>query len=612
VKVLIVEWAKLSVNILAFAVLFLLLFFHLSAFASVEAEKSPNDVYRQVQFLTDDVRTLQKSNKINLPWPHVEIESGREARHVFQKGLEILGKINRYRINIIKTGGIAIPRFAGRDITPNEVYSLIVRLRQELAILVRGGNAENKAEIVINKTSNHVYTSLAEISIALGRTLGLRGITPSEVYTSSLQVLELVQFLRRSQNLPMNIPKPIRTKGRLPNHALKAVNVLLSKIKLSEQNLWMKQLKYQGVPRRVITLSDVYDAMCVVVAELRSIQFRLGLEREFPILKIHSGMTPDDVIQNTIWAAELLPQFELGRPLNQYDRSALKKTPNHVFFITKYILKKLRYYRRLRGIQVPPRKTRLIRNLKPQHVYGKALEVMEKINLLRRRQNLGAITVPRYPIRKITPLEVFDLSLRLDSELSIIYRQEEDEYIKQWVMDVAVDEYENKQPSDVFLNMQQISNLMDTILGSEGFTPNDVYREALTVKLDLDIIARYLGGTTSKKNSDVLVINAGIEPRDVFEYAKKLLDLMVIAKRRAGMFDVRNISVLAGENVTPSEVYNQVRLIETELTELKVFLGISTLPELIPPQKDKTPANVMNVLKNIEALLRSILHIGRI
>ncbi|MCG8426580.1 MAG: hypothetical protein MI754_04390 [Chromatiales bacterium] len=579
---------------------------------AVAAEKTPNDVYTQVQLLIDDVRQLREENQITSEWPHVEVEAGREPRHVFQKALEILNKINRYRTNIAKTGAITVPRFPGRDITPNEVFSVVARLHQEFALLLDGKHrditeAQTARKPVNNKTPSHVYAALSEVSIAMEETLGLRGITPSEVYTRSLQVTELARFLRRSQGLPMDIPKPPRTQGKLPNHALKSVHQLLGKIQNIERNLWMKPLTLPNQPRRVITPSDVYDAMGVTMAELQSIQFRLGLERQFPDPTLQEGKTPDDVIQNTTWATQLLPNFDLGQPLQQYDRSALKKTPNQVFSISEHILNRLIQYRRLRGIQVPPRKALLIPGLKPQHVYSKGLEIIEKVDLLRRQQNLGPLTVPSAPQHAITPSEVFDLALRLDDELALIHRLEGAD-AELWVTASQVNEYENKQPSDVFLVMQRISNLLDTILGSEGYTPNYVYREVLATQWNIQIIAEALGETIPPETWLKPAIKPSTEPQDILRKTQELADLIAAAKRRAGMFGGRNIALATGERVTLSDVFNQVRLIETELNEFKVFLGITKTVQRVPFQKGKTPADILQALEGIANALNTLLH----
>jgi hypothetical protein len=137
--------------------------------AALIAEKTPSDVYVQVQLLSQDVRALRIKNKISTSWPEIAPEQGREPRHVFQKTLEILDKINRYRINVSYTGGITVPRFSGRDITPNEVYSVVIRLRQELALLVGQDNqfvSSMKAPTSynVNITSDDVYAALSEIS----------------------------------------------------------------------------------------------------------------------------------------------------------------------------------------------------------------------------------------------------------------------------------------------------------------------------------------------------------------------------------------------------------------------------------------------------------------
>ncbi len=584
-----------------------------SLLAAITAEKSPNDVYVEVQLLVDDLRDLRKQNKITTPWPRVKVESGRKPRHVFQKALEVLGEINSYRLNIAKTGGITVPRFPGRDITPNEVFSVVVRLRQELALLLKKdkvGKIKKKPSLLSNKTSNHVYAALSEVSIAIEETLGLRGVTPSEVYTRSLQVIRLVQFLRRSQSLTQNVPVPELTQGKLSNHALASVYKLLEKIRQVEKNLWMVPLKKRVLPRRVITPSDVFDEMGVAIAELQSIQFRLGLERDFPEPEPQEGKTPDDVIQNTRWAAALLPSFELNQPLQQYNRMALLKTPNHVFSISEHILKKLKQYRRLRGIQVIPRKANKITGMQPRHVYSKTLEILEKVSVLRERQGLGEMAVPQYPLRTITPSEVYDLTLRLDNELELIFKQEAMDTVLWNKIVNQVGEYEDKQPSDVYRNMQQILYLLDVILGSEGSTPNDVYREVLTIKQDIELIAKSLGEKIPVNLWSDIKLKPQTQPREVLLKAAEVLDLIFQAKRRAGMFGLHRIKLYAGDIITPTDVFKQVRLIETELTELKVFIGIDVMPEPVPRQQNKTPADVLRVLEGIITSLKIILHQG--
>ncbi len=594
-----------------YVVVFLLYtLFALTAHGAVVAEKTPNDVYGQVQLLADRVKQLRTLNNISTPWPEVSPEEGREPRHVLQKALEILGKINQFRVNILKTGEISVPRFPGRDITPNEVYSAVVRLRRELDLLIpitRPNEEEREAAVFLGKTPSDVYAALSEVSLSLDETLGLRGFTPSDVYVQSVRILDLVTFLRKTQNLPMDVPKPPRTSGRLPNHALAAVYGLLQEIHKAEKNLWIKPVTVPKVPRRVITPGDVFDATNVVLAELQRIKYRLGLERDFKDPRPEPGKTPDDVIQNIEWASRLLPDFALELPLRQFDRKSLKKTPNHVYSVTEHILSRLREYRRRRGIQGPPRRAEIIYGLQPQHVYEKGLEILEKVDVLRRSYGLGPIAVQRYPLRVITPSEVFDLALRLDEELDILFRQG-GMPSDLWLTASKVAEFDDKTPSDVFLNMRRISLLLDTVLGSEGFTPSHVFREAVSVRDNIKIIARALGEPCNGMSDENDILRPEIQPRDVYFKARQVMRLVLEAKRRAGMFGVRDISIPPGKPVTPTDVFNQVRIIDAELTELKVFLGISSAAERPAFQEGKIPAQVFKVLEQAEEILRIILH----
>lgn len=597
--------------ILAWGLFMVFTFWPVSYVSAFATDRSPSDVYLEVQHLAGAVRKLQSVQGITKPWPHVVVEPGHEPRHVFQKALEILNKINRYRVKLVETGAITIPRFPGRDITPDEVYGVVVRLHQELDLLVGASLEEEKAvqqkppELV---TPSHVYAALSEVSIALEATLGLRSIGPSEVYLRSLQVVELASFLRRSQGLSSANPKPPKTEGKLPNHALGAVHQLLSNIQAAENNLWIKPLVVPKLARRVINPSDVYDAMGIALAELQRIQYRLGLEREFKMPSLVTGKTPDDVIQNTLWAAALLPSFELGKPLQQYDRTTLKKTFNQAYSVTEHTLNRLTQYRHLRGIRTQMPKAQLIGALKPRHVYRKVLANMEKVDLLRRRLDIGAISVPRYPRNSITESEVFDVVLRLDQELGLVHQLEGND-VELWGITHATEVYEGKSASDVFYNLQCISNLLDSIIGPEGFAVDDIYRMASSIKQDVVMIANQLdialpeiifvlGTTKMETQQSNLVSIAGV-----------ILDLIGKTKKRAGMFDGFATVNLVKSPASLPGLYNQVRRMKSELTEIKVFLGIDSELQHFSIDQSRNLGHVLQLLEGVRDGLMAILRL---
>jgi hypothetical protein len=416
-----------------------------------------------------------------------------------------------------------------------------------------------------------------------------------------------IKMGQNMQNLGMSIDEPVKTKGKLPNHALKSVHNFLKKIHKAEQNLWMKPVEILDIPRRVIKPGDVYDSMGVVLAELQRIQYRLGLERHFPEVNVVDIKTADDVVFNTIYAQYLLPDFSMERDLQQYDRVSLIKTPNHVYSISEHILKELNHYRKEKGIRVKPRSVPKIKGLKPQHVYSKVLESLEKINVLRVKTGLDVSAVPDFPLRKITPQEVFEIVLLIDEQLEIIYRHVGVSSFY-WVNHIDEKDYIDKTPSDVYHNVWKISELLDTILGANSFTPNEVFQKASDISNDVDMIFNQISTTSKAKTQTKLKVTSRIELKDVFEKSNNVLDLVLKAQRRAGMFDVEYIAFPTGLSIKPSDVYNQVRIIEAELAELKVFLGITLQAVKKGKVNNKKPEDVYKILFEVENTLNSLLH----
>ena len=579
-----------------------------SGYAAVIPDKTPDDVYHNAMILKAKVKFIQQQNGIEKPWPVLPVQQGKEPHHVLEKALEILAKINRYRLNK-NMGEISTSHYPGRYITPNEVYAMVVRLVDEVELLLSppysarlqptsSSQLGKQEQHIPNKTPSDVYQVLWEISRALDPASGVRGFNPSDVYALSQHVVELVTFLRRSQNLPMNIPKPPLTEGRHPNHALAAVYRLQKKISQAERGLWMKPIEVPEVPRRVITPSEVYDALETVLAELQHIKFRLGLERNFETPPVVPGKTPDDVIQNVEWATQIMPVFPPNRTIVQFSQASLVKTPSHVFAVTKDILKKLQRYRRARGIQAIPRTPPFIRNLKPKHVYQKGLECLDKVNRLRQQIGIGLTSVPSYPVRAITPNEVYDLALRLDEELNIIFRQF-GMSSQLFYTSLETETFNDKTPSSVYYNMWLISLQLDTVLGFEGFLPNDVYHEAQKVLADIQTIATYRNHRDEVKFPP---LRYGIEPR-----SGELLKQVQKAQKRTGLLDTHQIVIPVAGIITPSEVFNKVRLIHAELITLKAHLGITTVSAQLPEVKDKTPADVYQVLEYAQLILESVL-----
>ncbi|MCP5007193.1 MAG: hypothetical protein GY941_25110 [Planctomycetes bacterium] len=260
-----------------------LLFIFITSASHVEAisSKTPQDVYFVLQRVKAEVVLLRERARLEEPWPEIEITTKHYPRHVFQKCYETMEKVNRLRW-LKKMGTITIPFYPLREITPNEVYDVSVRLLGELRIITANVDSSLHITCVSGNeeiTYNTNYKALSEISMAMDSMLGLSGYTMSGIHAMSERVVSNARFIRASQNLPRNeaVPDFDMTTLRHPNHVLREACVLLEKIREVEINLWMSPCDVPNVPRRSIEPNEVYETVLYLFGELQSIKYRLGI-----------------------------------------------------------------------------------------------------------------------------------------------------------------------------------------------------------------------------------------------------------------------------------------------------------------------------------------------
>ncbi len=579
---------------------------HPRSVRAVPLSARPADVYARLLQAKQEVELLRRQARVRQAWPRVSKQPDRYPRHVLQKCYEVLEKINRLR-SIEGMGPITIPQYPTRRITPDEVLTAAKRMLAELRLLTRGQEYDSPSSPppVPSRTVGYGdnYAMLQEISLALDPVMGVRGFSPDDVYAQSIRVLNNARFLRMSQNLSPDVHPPPRGRGGRSNHALMASVSLLGKIARAEHNLWMKPCRVPQVPRRRIEPNEVYDSLQIVLAELQRIKYRLGLERHFPIPVVERGKTPDDVIRNLKWAKALLPEFSLKRPLIQYDPASLSKTPDDVFRVAKQINRSLVRYRRLRGIRVVPRAIIPMPGRQPKHVYQKTLECLWKVNRLRKQLGMGPTAMPEFPLRRITPNEVYDLAVRLRAELGLIEQKTEGRSTPP--RPKPVDQLiRGKTPSDVYHLMWRNLTLLDTVIGPQGYTPNDVYRQSQRIIAEFKILRRHL---QVDKPVAMPPFKLGKEPRNVLKLTQKILRLLRRIQKRAGMSVVATVPEEATSKVTPNEVFNEVGIILAELVALKVHLGITRSAPDFPLPNDKTPSHVYRNMEYARRLLATIL-----
>ncbi|WP_457639564.1 hypothetical protein [Persephonella sp.] len=568
--------------------------------------KTPSDVYSYAMLLKAKVEYLRKQAGITSPFPQVPPQKNKYPRHVIQKALEILSKINLYRISK-GYGEIFIPPYPARDITPSDVYEMVKRLDSEVTPFIKDKKflKSLKFKKYTGKTPNDVYRLLWSISLAFDSLLGIHGYTPTDVYALSEKLVQTVKFLRESQNIYTPVEKPEKKEGLHPNHALYASYDFLKKVRKAEINLWIEPTEVPEKPHRVITPTDVYDSLQYNIAELQRIKYRLGLERYFKLKPVKGSKTPSDVVQNIEYAIRLMPEFNFDKKIVQYPISSLRKTPNHVYAVTEEILRKLRILKSMKGISQRPKEPPFIYNLKPIHVYQKGIEATEKAIRLKVQMGFYPSEVPSEPLREITPNEVYELAIRLDGIITILLRKmgykKAEEYIYKLDKNIPTD----KTPSHVYNNMWKISNMLDVLLAQE-YTPNEAFVLSTKINNKVAVILRNL---KIKQSSIDRVLHQKLSvptktPADVFRLTLKLYSLIKDVQKRLNM-EVVNIIIPEEKTITPSTVYNSLRLINASLNEIVIYKNIDMedIPELFEIPKDKTATDVyINVLKTYNLL----------
>lgn len=567
----------------------LLLVFMLSASLYGAVVKTPSDVYSYAYTLKQKVEYLRKQNGVTAKFPTVDRQYNKFPRHVIQKSLEILSKIDLYRVSH-NFGNIFIPTYPARDITPSDVYDSVKRLDEEVTPFIKNDKFLKSIKIkkFYAKTPNDVYQLLWSISLAFDSLLGIHGYTPTDVYELSDKLLKTVKFIKESQNNYNNIKKPEKVEGQYPNHALYASYDFLKKVSMVERKLWITPTEVPVKPHKVISPTDVYDSIQYNIAELQRIKYRLGLERYFKQTHTKVVKTPSDVVQNLKYAKELMPNFNFDHNLIQYSSETLKKTPNDVYAVTEEIIHKLEILKGLKGISkkanIPP----FIHGLEPIHAYQKGIEAIEKAMKLKEQSGFYPSQIPTSPIRKITPSEVYELTLRLDGIITLLLHRYGYEKADNYVYKLDKKTFTDKTPSDVYNNLWKISNRIDVILAKE-YTPNETYVLSKEIQNKVIIILDKLKLSHKVKTPRV----NSKTPRDVFKLSVKLFERIKCVQKRLNISN-SNIIIPKEKNITPNTVYNALRIVNASMNEILINLNIddTNLKQSYITVKGKTPTDV--------------------
>jgi hypothetical protein len=248
----------------------------------------------------------------------------------------------------------------------------------------------------------------------------------------------------------------------------------------------------------------------------------------------------------------------------------------------------------------PPR-AEIIEGRAPVHVYAKSLEVLAKVIQVQRRLGLPSARIGYLPAKIVDAADVLDHIEYVLRELRSIKTQ------------MGIDGRIESAPlssgrtsSMNYRNLANASLLLDGLIG-RTLTPADVYRNALSVFDELQLVAAMLGVSLS---FELPSIRQEIAPADVAAQILWATYKAINLQTRLQM-EASHVPSMTLVRVSPSENYDAANLLLAEITRLKVHLGVTLTranrPNLPMDQQSKDVfALVTLIARNIDTVAAAV------
>ena len=570
------------------------------------AIKYEDNLHELVNKLKKNIISLRNQERITIPYAKINFQGKNQPLQIIHKSIEILEKINKFR-EIQHFGKITIPIYPTREITQDDIYLMISRLNREVKFLIK--NKENMLEMeVLSDKDANLYEILDSISLSIDPLIGARGFGPNEVYKQSVRIIKIINFLKKSQNIHKKAQKITINKTLHENHILYEARGLLKKISIAQKNLWITPVKVSKIKQKVITFTEVYSYQNDIIAQLQRIKNRLGFERYFKIEKIETSQykTANDIIKNLNYAKQMMPLFTFDKKLIQYDKNSLEKKVNELYGFSEFLIKKLKFYKEVKGIKVQPNSTPKLFCNKNIYLYQKIVENIEKIQKIRVLEGMKISSIPITPISNISTNQLYELMLRVDNELNILLENYEILPINSWHTTINKRTYKNKTLSDVYSNLWIFSSHFNTIL-VDNYTPNELFVLSQKIHREVNLISKHLkidnNSNLVKKSPNKYQL---ITIQTLFQKSLNLINSINEIEKRANITSIINI-VPQISNITTDDVYHLLKISNAMLIEIKKHFGIYQYSKFHKTKTKKTLSDIYKSLDTSEKILLGII-----
>lgn len=304
-KIIFLGWMTLIVPCLTFAV-----------------EPSVNDVYAKVYQICQEIELIKKQLGFHQAAEETPTPTQLTPGHSWQKGYEILYKINIFRKNYGLSHISTPSREPQLKVVPMIVFEQTARIITELQLIKYYLNITEN--IIPNttpfegKVPTDVYRLLNKISYDLD-TINGKSLSPTDALSQAVRVFEDVSAILDALRIKHDIIPPPKNLNTQPGGSFDNVLQLINEIERIRKMIGMDVIDFQAFTPtdRAITPSDVFSLAGIALAELQPIKAYLGLTNVLtPMAEHYENIRPAEVQQLFGWSTRKL---QLIKQLNRKD-----------------------------------------------------------------------------------------------------------------------------------------------------------------------------------------------------------------------------------------------------------------------------------------------------
>ncbi len=275
------------------------------------AEVTPNEVYSKAYVILEEIKILKRHFHIEKSVAPETVHLALTPGHNWQKGYEILYKINLFR----SKHGLSFSSVSSREpqqaLSPLIAYEQLIRIITELQIIKFYTDITEAAvqpPVFTEKMPVDVYNLLDEISRELDILNG-KPLLPSDALTQAVRITEDVDFILKALNITDTTIPPPKVLGMKPADVFEVVLQLLAEIRRVKKLFDINWIDFHALKPtdREITPSDVFSLDGIVLAELQPIKARLGLKYALtPMAQHYENIEPDSPYRTHGWTLRKL------------------------------------------------------------------------------------------------------------------------------------------------------------------------------------------------------------------------------------------------------------------------------------------------------------------